>query len=271
MYKLIACDLDGTLLDDQNNLPENNIVAIRKLTARGIRFVIATGRGFKFVERILTSVGLQQKENEYSISFNGAVVTENKDNQIIYFAGFTFAEARALFEFGKKIDICTFICTTDDIYYYNIDPIEQKHYTDQNVTIKEILPDDDISFLQNAMITKVMFQNPDMEYLHKVAKELNDSFGATISTSFSSNRYIEINKSGVDKGIALSWLADSLKIPLAEIMTVGDSHNDLTMFQRSGYTVSPANAVNEIKEISDYNSPYDNNDGILEDILNKFY
>ena len=85
MYKLIACDLDETLLNSENKVSQKNIEAIKKADAQGVKFVLATGRGYATVQGTLEEIGLKDKKDEYVISFNGGAVTENKANQLLHF------------------------------------------------------------------------------------------------------------------------------------------------------------------------------------------
>ena len=79
MYKLIVCDLDETLLNSDKKICQENIDAIKKARDLGVKFVPATGRGYTCIDYVLNTLELYDLENEYAISNNGAIVTENKD------------------------------------------------------------------------------------------------------------------------------------------------------------------------------------------------
>ena len=80
MYKLIACDLDETLLNTDKEICARNIAAIKRAErAYGVRFVPATGRGYTCIDNVLHTLGVYDAEQEYTISNNGGVVTENKN------------------------------------------------------------------------------------------------------------------------------------------------------------------------------------------------
>lgn len=97
MYKLVACDLDETLLNSDNQVSEKNIEAIKRADALGVKFVLATGRGYATVQGTLEEIGLHNLENEYVISFNGGAVTENKGNRLLHFQGISFDFASELY------------------------------------------------------------------------------------------------------------------------------------------------------------------------------
>lgn len=90
MYKIIACDLDETLLSDDRSISKENIEAIQKAKELGVKFVLATGRGYNTVDGTLKELGLYDLENEYVISYNGGAISENKGSKLLHFEGITF-------------------------------------------------------------------------------------------------------------------------------------------------------------------------------------
>ena len=80
MYKLITCDLDETLLNDEHNISKENLQAIKAASKLGVKFVPTTGRGYNSVRNTLEKLGLADQEQEYVISYNGGAITENKEN-----------------------------------------------------------------------------------------------------------------------------------------------------------------------------------------------
>lgn len=79
MYKIIACDLDETLLSDDRTISKDNVEAIEKAKELGVKFVPATGRGFNTVGGTLKDLGLYDLENEYVISYNGGALLKIKE------------------------------------------------------------------------------------------------------------------------------------------------------------------------------------------------
>ena len=98
MYKIIACDLDETLIRTDRTISKEDIEAIKKCKQLGIKFVLATGRGYASVQNTLKEVGLYDELNEYVISFNGGAITENKNNRLIHFEGISFEHASELYK-----------------------------------------------------------------------------------------------------------------------------------------------------------------------------
>ena len=139
-YKLIASDLDETLLNDDHVVPESNIYWIQKaVKERGVKFVPATGRGYMQILPELTQLGLKDMEGEYVLSFNGAALTENKDNRIIEFNGLGFDKMKEIFEFGLKQDVCIHVYTNDTLYIYNLSESEAERLKHQKLDVEIVV------------------------------------------------------------------------------------------------------------------------------------
>ena len=269
MYKLIACDLDETLIGDNRIIPKANIEAINEASKIGVKFVPATGRGHKFIKTTLEDLGLYDKEDEYIISFNGAGIVENKDFNILNFNGLDFDLAKELFEIGLMKDVCIHVYTQDDIYVFNLNKDENVHISERLKGFKK-MENNSIELLKNIPIAKVLFQNLNRDYLIRIRDEIKNITNDKVAITFSSNRYMEFNKIGIDKGIGILELAERLGIKQNEIMAIGDNFNDLAMLKSAGLSVAVNNAVNNIKKQVDYVCKANNNQGGVAEAINKF-
>lgn len=267
MYKLIACDLDETLLSDDTHVCQRNRDAIMKLQQLGVKFVLATGRGYISVQNTLKELNLAQQENEYVISFNGACISENKNNHVLNFNGLEHQQAQKLYQYGQNYDVCMHVYTKDMVYVYNMDE-DERNYMSGRHAYKEI-DTDNLDFLKTEDIAKVLYQNTDQEYLHMIAESMGE-LGDQFDISYSSNRYLEFNKKGVNKGEGLIWLAQQLKIKPEEIIAMGDNINDLSMITRAGLGVGMQNSNPAIKPYCDYITEADNNNGGVAEAIEKF-
>ena len=116
-YKLIACDLDETLLNDQHHVGKRNVEAIQRARKEyGVKFVPATGRGFMQIQPELKELQLYDLPEEYVISFNGGALTENKGNRLIEFKGLEFEKMKQIFELSHRIPPYRAIWSTIRIY-----------------------------------------------------------------------------------------------------------------------------------------------------------
>ena len=127
MYKIIACDLDETLLNSERKVSMKDRESIKKATALGVKFVLATGRGFPSVDGTLKEVDLFQKPDEYVISFNGGAITENLGNRLIDAELMDFDIVNQLFKRGWNYDVCIHFYTLDKVYVFRFYDGERKY------------------------------------------------------------------------------------------------------------------------------------------------
>lgn len=268
MYKMILSDLDETLLV-QHHVPLVNQEAIHKARNKGVKFVPATGRAFNMIGEILKEIGTYQMENEYSICFNGGLIVENKENHILHFKGLEFKQAQELFELGARFDVCVLVFTLDCCYIFNADPQEIQRKIDQKANFK-VIDDYNMDFLENDSIAKILFERRDMNYLKAVEQEIHPYIEGKVAASYSSNRYLELNALGVDKGYGLRWLAHYLGVDTKDVIAIGDNYNDTAMIEEAGLGICVQCASDDIKEIADYVTVHDYDQGAVKEIIDKF-
>ncbi|MFQ6792821.1 MAG: Cof-type HAD-IIB family hydrolase [Thomasclavelia sp.] len=269
-YKLIACDLDETLLDDQHHAGKRNVEAIQRARKEyGVKFVPATGRGFMQIQPELKELGLYDLSEEYVISFNGGALTENKGNRLLEFKGLPFAKMKELFEAGLNFDVCIHVYTPDNLYVFNMSESEAERLEKQKLEF--IYPkENSVDFLKDTPISKILYQNVDVPYLMSLEEGLKPITDGCCAVSYSSNRYMEFNALGVDKGQGLIDLANKLSIAIEDTIAVGDNYNDMAMLKVAGLSVAANNAVDEVKAACDYTTNADNNEGVVAELIEKF-
>lgn len=267
MYKLIACDLDETLLGTGGVLPEANVDAIVRARKAGVKFVPASGRGYRSMDKMLKDLDVWDLPEEYVISFNGGAVTENKDSRLLHFQGLPYDLACRLFERGLDYDVCIHVYTRDKVYVFRLNE-DEKNYVGGRMEIIEC-SEKNLDFLKGQTIVKVLFENTDVPYLEQIASEMEDLTGP-LDVSYSSNRYLEFNQGGVNKGSGLKFLAEYLGCSLDECIAIGDNSNDLSMIQEAGMGVGVKNSAEAIKPFCNYITQADNNHGAVAEVIDKF-
>ncbi len=267
MYKIIACDLDETLLKLDRTIDRKDIEAIAMAREKGVKFVPATGRGYNSVQETLQELGLWQQEGEYVISYNGGAITENKGNRLLHFEGLPFDLAQELYCRGRQYDVCIHVYTRDMVYVYNLFQGEID-YLANRMEIQEI-DADNIEFLRGQEIAKVLYTNTGRVYLNQIERDLRDVTGE-IDVSYSSNRYIEFNHRGVNKGQGLISLAKLLNVDLTETIAIGDNYNDLPMIRAAGLGVGVANTVESMKAECDYITEATCNESAVAEVIRRF-
>lgn len=267
MYKLIACDVDETLLSLDNTVSKRNIEAIQKATELGVKFVLATGRGFPTVQETLKDIGLYDRKDHFVISFNGGAVTENKDNKILHYCGIDFDFASQMYSRGTEYDVCIHVYTLDKVYVYNYVEEERAHL-ETKMDVIEVF-DKNLEFLRDEEIVKILYMNTDLDYLRKIEKEVAP-YTENCDVSYSSNRYLEFNAKGANKGEGLAFLASHLGMNLSETIAIGDNHNDLPMLEVAGLSVGVQNMVPELKSKVNYLSKANHEEDAIHEVIEKF-
>ncbi len=267
MYKIIACDLDETLLNSERKVSKKDAESIKKATEIGVKFVLATGRGFPSVDGTLKEVGLFQKPNEYVISFNGGAITENQGNRLINAELISFDFTNALFKRGWQYDVCIHVYTLDTVYVFRINQSEKNYISGRMAVVER--SEDNIDFLKDEKLVKILYVNEDQDYLHKIAAEVSDITGEA-DVSYSSNRYLEFNRKGVNKGAGLLKLAEILGVDQKDTIAIGDNFNDLAMIQAAGLGIGVANSVAGIRPDCQYITEHDNNHDAISEVIEKF-
>lgn len=267
MYKIIACDLDETLLSRDHTVSRRNKTAIEKARRMGVKFVPATGRGYDSVEPTLKELNLFQEEQEYVISFNGGAITENKGNRLLHFQGISFDLASQLYKRGQNYDVTIHIYTRDVVYLYNAAPDDAKSLS-ARMNIREITCKD-IDFLKDTDIVKALYMNTDYDYLRRIEDDYRD-LAPLMDVSYSSNRFIEFNCKGVNKGAGLLSLGKLLGVKPEETIAIGDNFNDLSMIKAAGLGVGVKNSIEGIKKDCDYITEADHEEGAVAEVIEKF-
>lgn len=273
MIQLILSDLDETLLNDDGTIHPENIAAIQAFTQNGGYFVPNTGRSYKSVYGTLAQLGLN-KTTQYVVSYNGgAIVAIAPDGQeeIVVEHGMSLTLAQKIFDLGQVNDIVdTHVYTRDNLYIYNISATDQRYMTERQVPYTEITTTD-LSFMANeGPVMKVIFEHPDPAVQQVIADAVTAVVGDEVLVTFSSNRYVEFNPKGVDKGVTGLELADILGIAHDDTAAIGDNLNDAAQIKAAGVGVAVANAKPEIKALADVVLTTTNNEAAVADFIQHY-
>ncbi len=261
-FELVAIDIDGTLVDSQNSLSSAVAPLIREVQARGIGVTLVSGRPKLKMMPLMKELGLTLPY----IGSGGAYVADPSDNAVIYDSALAQAEVVEIVELARAAKAPIIAQVPDHLYYEgNVEALEQliaiskiniTGVTDSEV---EIIQVDDI--LQScAEPTKITICG-DPAGLLQIEEKLRLR-NPPLYLTYSAPTYLEITRSGVNKGEALKLLASRLAIPLERILAIGDSRNDISMFEVAGMAVAMGNATVEVKAAADLIVPSNDEDGV---------
>ena len=125
MYKLVAIDLDGTLVTDDKELTKKTIEVIKEATKKGVKIMISSGRAFYRLEKFIDALDLR-KENQCTICFNGGMIVENKTKEMVYSKNLDAEEVEELIQLGKALRLPIMIYTKDSHCVEKVPDVVQK-------------------------------------------------------------------------------------------------------------------------------------------------
>lgn len=250
-YKLIVSDLDGTLLNEKMETGEKNDAAIRAFFERGILFVPSSGRTYYEIPECVRD----NPNIRYVIYSNGTAVYDKAEKKLIISNEISEAASQKAIAICKKYDVYLSAHFDGRAHVPNIFGKENMEYYQINEYYQNILKDGvcygDISALERrrgGVESFVLFFHDDGE-LSRCREELSELDGILVTASVAHNLELVSKRAG--KGAALAEFADMLGIKKEEIITIGDSTNDISMFEISELSLCAANAEEETKKHAD--------------------
>jgi len=263
-YKLIASDMDGTLVNDKSQLSERTKTAIIKAVEAGVLFVTATGRPFSNVQEVNE---LLDRDMPF-IVFNGAAAYMGKSEKLLFERFLDFDLAIEAFETGQKKGIAQIIwtgprlwanrrCDETNLYESFSKSLKMSIVTDLT-TIKDEIPG----------ISKVLWID-DPIYIKKLAVEMREHFNGKLKCVSSMPHFLEFVSNSAGKGTALAEICRRNGIDRSEVIAVGDGYNDVCMLEYAGFGVAVENAPDDIKAACDFVTSSNNDDGVAE-VIERF-
>lgn len=283
--KLIASDLDGTLLNERGQVSEKNAAAIQKALDHGVQFVVATGRSWDSASKPLQAAGIVSP----LISLNGAAIYDEKAT-LLHQVTMDRDVAKRVLEVSREAGMYLEFFTNEGIFsvsreYFlevlvdimqsaNPELTEEEirsraHLRFQSEPVTFIEDYDEVFEMENVIIYKILGFSLKPEKLAEVRQTLSQEGNLTITSSGEIN--LEFNHPDAQKGIALKRLVDQFQISMDDVVAVGDNWNDVSMLQAAGKGVAMGNASEEIKQLADEVTKKNTEDGVaavIESVLN---
>ena len=229
-YKLLAIDLDKTLLDNNHKVSRRNYDALKKCQDMGIYVILASGREAETIDRFSDELEIYDP----IIACVGAIICGKKADgkrEILYHKPIPAGIVDRVMEFAKSMGYCLSVHHPDKIL-----ALEQNKYTDiyHNQTGATFTFVDD--FYQRIAGTRptklITIVEPEMR--ETVHQQFVERWGEEANITRTNPEYVELNAKGVDKGIALIELCRILDVPIRQTMAFGDNYSDLPMIELAG-------------------------------------
>jgi Cof subfamily protein (haloacid dehalogenase superfamily) len=263
--KLVAIDIDGTLLDSNRRITPKVKETLKRANEQGIYIVLCTGRPLPGVTEQLTELELYG-DNDYVITYNGSLVQATKSKEIISQYTLSYDDFLNIELMSRKVGVHLHTIDSEAIYTANRDigkyTVHEASLVNMPLkyrTVDEMTPD-------MSIIKMMMIDEP--EILDNAIAQLPASFVEKYTTVKSTDFYYEILNKEASKGNALAKLGEHLGVKQAEIMAIGDNENDLSMIEYAGIGVAMGNATDNIKKAADIQTLSNDEDGVAEVLLN---
>lgn len=264
MIKLLALDMDGTLLNDQKQLTQAQIEAIHAAVESGVKLVLCTGRILKGTQPYFEQLGLNA-ENEYVIVNNGCSTHQTKDWKLIDWEELSVEDITYLAPFAQNSQMQ--FTLFDEEHYFVLD--EEAN--------EQVLEDTKLVFVEPTILSyeeATSGQRHLFQAMFVGSKEATDRFQTEhdeeLSLRFNAVRsqpiIYEILPKHASKASALEKLARRLNILPSEIMAIGDANNDIEMLKFAGLSIAMGNASDHIKAITTDLTDDNNHDGVAKAI-----
>lgn len=281
MYKLIAIDLDGTLLNSYGQISEKNKKTIEKAQKQNIEIVLSSGRSTNSVKNLANEIG----GNHFVICGNGSLIYDLQKEEIIYDKFIEKKKALQIIEICEKNSIYYNVYTenmviakklSNNVLFYH----QENANKPENKKTKINLVDDIYSYvkdLKNENILKFTISDTSNIIFNSIIKKLREIKNIDVLDVAHMSRkliksgteevlleyfYTEITSKYVDKWNAINWLIKDLGIKQEEVMTIGDNINDKLMIENAGLGVAMGNSAPYIRKIADRIVEDNNNDGV---------
>lgn len=265
MYKLIALDMDGTLLREDGSISERTKSAIQQARQKGVKVVLASGRPIEGLERYLTELGLTTND-DYALSYNGALIKNVGTRENICSQLISGKDLHDVYALSQHVGVNTHAFSAE----MGLISPKLSHYTEHERDINGIpLTLIDFNELsEDHPIIKVMLVD-EPEILSPGVEQLPVDYYDRFTVVRSAPFFLEILNKNSNKGNGVAMLADYLGIKAEEVICVGDAGNDAHMLEYAGLSVAMGNAFDEIKAIADYVTHSNEDDGVAH-VIEKF-
>jgi Cof subfamily protein (haloacid dehalogenase superfamily) len=259
MIKLVAIDLDGTLLNSEKEISDVNYEMIKACQDKGIKIVIASGRIYPTIIPYIKTLGL---EKEMHVGHGGGTIFNQ--NGIIASLGIY---QRNTFEYlvdeirKRKLDY--FCLSGENVYYENGDDKVEAFYC-QDIYKPILNKVNDIKVAEQVFKFVFIHNNSDqIESIKNVYHESSHSY-------YAAKHIVELSKKSLNKFSAITQIAEAYSISPDEILSIGDNENDIEMLSKSGIGIAMKNASPLTKRAANFVSKETNNEDGVAQILENY-
>ncbi len=264
-YKLIALDLDGTLLDRKKRISQANLFALNKAKQQGARVVIITGRSRSktatepFVETL--------RDKELAAYYQGALIVDEVTGEEMYTCCLKKTDCRDIYMDAVRLRLNIQVYRDGDAFVENYDEYSIRYEQHNKCPVIKL---DSIEQLINSDDNLKLLINTSEGMVEKYFEYFKNKYSSRVNVVTSSKNYIEFTHPDATKGNALKFIASRYRIDRTEIIAMGDQINDISMIEFAGMGVAMGNASDEVKQKANFVTLTNDKDGVahaLEQIM----
>ncbi len=260
MLKLIATDLDGTLLDDDGKLDDQFYDVMNGVHEKNILFIACSGRFY----RTLNEDFKKMKPNIILVAHNGAYIQYSKNGKRIFESSMEYDLVLDVIQFCDSIGIEKYLCTKDYAHLSNPSDDIIKKFKELRVPIKIVK---DLKKIDEK-ITKIGLFCQD-GILQDIEKCIHKKYKDMLEYYLVGEIWLDIMNQGINKGNAIRMIQEQFDIGIHETMVFGDYYNDISMFERASFSYAMKNAPEEVKKYANYIAESNNDCGVIKIIQEK--
>ncbi|HEX3358069.1 MAG TPA: Cof-type HAD-IIB family hydrolase [Tepidisphaeraceae bacterium] len=253
--RLVAIDLDGTLLDRSKKVSDRAAAALKCLPAAGVKVVIASARPPRSVRHIYQELGL----DTWQINYNGALIWDEPNQQPVFHRPMNSNLVAAMIDRSRDMfEEVLVTCEILDRWYTDRD--DQTYTTETGRLFKPdvVAP---VEQFCTEPITKLMLLGDPM-IISRLESLLLEEFGDKVTILHTDDELLQIMDNRVSKAVALQKVAAHYGVKQEEVMAIGDAPNDVGMLQFAGVAVAMANAHSVVKEVAHWIAPSNDEHGV---------
>lgn len=268
--KMIFLDLDGTLLNDEKQLPQENRAAIDEALAAGHKVLICTGRALSSALKQAPVLGLD-RPGCYAITYNGGLIYDIGAKKTIFEKTLPADDVRYIFQKAEEFGGIHIQTYADHQVISEHDTPEGRKYGRINGMEFRVV-EDVIEALGGQEPCKMLAiaYGYDRQRLEAFRESLPERAKERMDICFSSFEYLEFIPKGISKGSAIRLMSEYLGIPMCNTVAVGDAENDIPMIRAAAVGAVMQNASGEVKKYGDYITQKNNNEGGAAEVIRKF-
>lgn len=257
-YKVIVMDVDGTLTNKEKKMTQKTKEALMKAQKQGMTLVLASGRPTNGLQCLVKELEMDQYQG-LLVSYNGSQVIDLTTNDVLFNQPLSVAEIKSILKHLKQFNITPMIDDGTHLYVENVEGYLVDYETKGNqFVLKQV---DDLESFVNFECSKILTSGMP-EYMEEIFEEMKAPFNEELSCMFTAPFYVEYTAQGIDKAKALESVLSHLGYHKDEMIAFGDGHNDTSMIEFAGLGIAMGNAVDALKERSNFVTLSNDEDGI---------